>query len=181
MAPCSPRSSSERRPSASSASSAAPRGKRRAQVGHQGAEVHRLPLDGQPVEHRALRGRQARDLRVEQPADVPEHRLPLGQEGGDLPAEERADRLAHHQQGERVAPVAGDQRLPGGRVPDQARGPPAAPAPPPRRRPPSRSARTGACAPARGPSSGGSSRLVSTRQLGWPASPSHWSTCPYPA
>ena len=94
MAPCSPRSSSERRPSDSTASRTSPRDRVRAQIGHQGAEVHRLSLDGQPVQHRALRGRQTLDLGAEQPPDVAEHRLPLGQERGDLPAEEVADRFA---------------------------------------------------------------------------------------
>ena len=155
-----------------------PRGTAGAQIGHQGAEVHRLALDGQPVST----ARSAAESRASCASSS--RRMPPNTAVALRPGRRRSPRRR---------PRGSSRRRPAGpaRCPRSGR-----PAPPrlPRPRPgpvsassarpvgpsspPSRSARTGPCALARGPSSGGSSRLVSSRQLGWPPRPATRSTCP---
>ena len=84
----------------------------RTEVVHQRSESQRCPLRRQPGQHRVLRGREARDLFLEQLPDIAEDRHVLGQEGREVAAEDGANGLPHHLQRQRIARVARHQLVP---------------------------------------------------------------------
>ncbi len=110
-----PRSISERRRSASTASKHLGTRERRRQHREQLLDGHRLAQDGQPQQHRLLGCREASELLVQQLAHTTKDHLALLQERRDLAPEQLHDGLRHDFEGQRIAHVQLDQPLPFGR------------------------------------------------------------------